>query len=152
MLGPELLTRAKAIRSDIDVACVLANRQFENWFKAAAASLGGVGKLPANLVAVADPESGRGASWLTEQMKRVDPKAEYKKPGDAMALTQGMDLAQCRANSPSFAKLCRELEARVPPPPAAPAPEVPAGTAPGPAAGRRDGDGVRRDPGFEDDP
>ena len=125
-LGPELLARASAIRPDIHIACVLANRQFENWFKAAAGSLAGVGKLPADLVAVADPESGRGAAWLTEQMKRLDSKSEYKKPGDALLLTQRMDLALCRANSPSFARLCRELAARVPVPPAAPVPGVPA--------------------------
>ena len=125
-LGPQLLTRARVIRSDVDIACVLANRQFENWFKAAAASLAGVGKLPGDLVAVADPESGRGAAWLTEQMKRLDSKSEYKKPGDALMLTQHMNLALCRANSPSFDKLCRELEARVPPPPVAPEAEVPA--------------------------
>ena len=125
-LGPQFLNRATAIRPDIHIACVLANRQFENWFIAAAASLAGVGKLPADLVAVADPESGRGAAWLTEQMKRLDGKSEYKKPGDALLLAQRMDLAECRANSPSFAKLCRELAARGPPPPAAPEPEVPA--------------------------
>ena len=125
MLGPELLTRAKAIRSNADIACVLANRQLENWFVASAASLAGVGKLPGDLVAVTDPESGRGASWLTVQMKRLDSMSEYKKPGDALLLTQRMDLAQCRANSPSFAILCAELEARVPPP-VAPEAEVPA--------------------------
>lgn len=115
-LGPELLQRANAIRPDVPVACVLANRQLENWFRASAASLAGVGKLPGDLAAVADPESGRGAAWLTDQMKRLDPKSEYKKPGDAVLLAQRMDLAQCHANSPSFRKLCRELSARVPPP------------------------------------
>ncbi len=127
VLGSQLLSRARAIRTDIDIACVLANRQFENWFMAAAASLAGVGKLPSDLVAVADPESGRGAAWLTEQIKRIDPKSVYKKPDDAVELAKAMDLVACRANSPSFDKLCRELEARLPaPPPVASEPDVPA--------------------------
>jgi hypothetical protein len=86
----------------------------------------GAGKLPATSQPFPTPESGRGAAWLTEQMKRLDSKAEYKKPGDAMTLTQCMDLDQCRANSPSFDKLCRDLKARVPQPPVAPEAEVPA--------------------------
>ena len=35
----------------------------------------------------------------------------------AIELAQRMDLQQCRTNSPSFDKLCRELEARLPQPP-----------------------------------
>ncbi len=125
-LGPQLLKRAKLIRSDMDIACVLAKRELENWFKAAAASLAGVGGLPVDPVVSSDAEVGSGDAWLTAQKRRVDPKSEYKKPDDAVELAKAMDLAQCRANSPSFDKLCRELEARVPPPPAAPEAAVPA--------------------------
>ncbi len=48
-LAPRLLERARAARCDADVACVLAKRQLENWFKAAAASLAGVSGLPNDL-------------------------------------------------------------------------------------------------------
>ena len=124
-LGPELLRRARLIRSDTDIACVLAKRELENWFKAAAMSLAGVGGLPIDLVASSDAEVGSGDAWLTAQKRRVDPKSVYKKPDDAVELAKAMDLAVCRVNSPSFAKLCRELEDRVPaPPPVAPEPEV----------------------------
>ena len=125
-LGPNLLERARLLRTDMDIACVLAKRELENWFKAAAASLAGIGGLPIDMVASSDAEVGSGDAWLTAQKRRVDPKSEYKKPDDAVELAKAMDLAQCRANSPSFAKLCRELEARVPQSPVVPEAEVPA--------------------------
>jgi hypothetical protein len=39
-LGPLLLRRAKAVRGDMDISCVIANTMFETWFVAAAESLG----------------------------------------------------------------------------------------------------------------
>lgn len=125
-LGPLLLKRAKEARADLDIACVLPKRELENWFKAAAASLGGVCGLPPELAAAGDAEHGSGGEWLTSQKRRLGRNMKYKKPDDAVELAKAMDLAQCRANSPSFAKLCRELEARLPPPPVAPEAEVPA--------------------------
>jgi hypothetical protein len=40
-LGPALLARAREARSDVPVSVVLANREFEAWFLAAAPSLAG---------------------------------------------------------------------------------------------------------------
>ncbi len=113
-IGPNLLARARAARSDADIACVLARRELENWFKAAAASLAGVNGLPNDLTVPANPENGSGGTWLTRQMQRKDGRRKYTKPADAIELARRMDLQQCRANSPSFDKLCRELEARLP--------------------------------------
>lgn len=111
-LGPQLLSRAKAIRTDADIVCVLAKREFENWFKAAAASLAGVIGLPDDLTVPPNPEVGSGDIWLTQQIQRGDRKRKYTKPADAIELVNRMDCQQCRDNSPSFDKLCRELEAR----------------------------------------
>jgi hypothetical protein len=121
-LGPRLRERARAARSDADIACVLAKRELENWFKAAAASLAGVSGLPDDLTVPANPEEGSGDTWLTRQMQRQNRRRKYKKAADAVELAQRMDLQQCRDNSPSFDKLCRELEARLPPQPDAPEP------------------------------
>jgi hypothetical protein len=133
-LGPQLQTRARDVRRDAAIACVLAKRQLENWFKAAAASLAGSSGLPEDLTVPPNPEDGSGDTWLTRQMQRKHRRCKYTKPADAVELAQRMDLQQCRDNSPSFDKLCRELEARRPrfaeePPRAAeemPAPEPPA--------------------------
>lgn len=46
LLAPRLLARARAARPDMDVDCVLAKRELENWFKAAAESLAGVQGFP----------------------------------------------------------------------------------------------------------
>ncbi len=114
-LGPALLARAAAVRSDLDISCVLAKRQLENWFKAAGESLRGVCGLPGDVVTPSDPEDGSGATWLTQQMQRYDSQAKYKKPGDGVKLAAAMNVALCRENSRSFRKLCKELDARVTP-------------------------------------
>lgn len=112
ILAPSLLERAKTVRRDADIACVLAKRELENWFKAAAGSLAGVSGLPNDLSVPANAEEGSGDTWLTRQMQRQNRRRKYTKPGDAVELARRMDLRQCRDNSPSFDKLCRELEAR----------------------------------------
>ncbi len=113
-LAPRLLERARSARRDADIACVLAKRELENWFKAAAASLAGVSGLPNDLSIPADPEIGSGDAWLTKQMQRQDHRRKYTKPADAVELARRMDLQQCRDHSPSFDKFCRDLEARAP--------------------------------------
>ena len=54
---------------DADIACVLAKRELENWFKSAAASLAGVPGLPNGLAIPANPEEGDGGAWLTNKCK-----------------------------------------------------------------------------------
>jgi len=48
-LGTDLLSRARAARGDKRIAVVLANREFEAWFLAAAASLAGQYGMPVDL-------------------------------------------------------------------------------------------------------
>ncbi|MGN9894906.1 hypothetical protein [Micromonospora sp. L31] len=68
-LGPRLLHRAQAARPDVKVCVVLANREFEAWFLAAAKSLGGLRGLPDVLEPPAYPEAKRDAmGWLSERM------------------------------------------------------------------------------------
>lgn len=130
ILGPRLLSRARTARCDADIVCVLARRKLENWFKAAATSLAGVSGLPDDLTVPANPEDGSGAAWLTRQMQRKDRRRKYTKPADAVELARRMDLELCRANSPSFDKLCRELALRLPPSDPPPSAEADSGQAP----------------------
>lgn len=113
-LSAELCVRATATRSDADIAVVLAKRQLENWFKAAATSLAGYRDLPADLVTPADPELGNGAGWLQDQMRKVRRRRSYDKRADAPFLVRQMNLHECNANSRSFRKLCNELRRRLP--------------------------------------
>lgn len=106
-LGPQLLARARAARSDVRHSVVLANREFEAWFLASAESLRGECDLPATLQCHASPEMVRGAKeWLTKQMPRG---RIYSPTVDQAALTARLDFAMAR-NAPSFDKLWRDVE------------------------------------------
>lgn len=111
-LAPQLLQRGQQARPDADIACVLPKRMLENWFVSAGTSLAGVNGLPADLQTPEKPEDCGGAAWLDKQLRKVNPRKKYKKTANAKSFVAEMDLKQCRANSPSFDKLCRELERR----------------------------------------
>jgi hypothetical protein len=110
-LAPTLLKAAIGIRSDTPIACVLAKRMIENWIVAGASTLGGVNGLPSSLPPRNCFEDLQGARWLETQLRSQDRSRKYKKSKDAKVFVRQMDLAECRGNSPSFAKFCRELEA-----------------------------------------
>lgn len=106
-LGPRLLDYATKVRPDADVACVLADVEYETWFVAAAESLRDFLDFP---VATSDsPQKPRaGKRWIQKHFKR--PK--YSETLDQPGMTAKMDLELCRSKSDSFDKLCRELESR----------------------------------------
>jgi hypothetical protein len=104
-LGPQLLARAQSVRPDRRIGVVLAVREYEAWFLAAAASLRGRRGLPHDLEPPPAPEALRDAKgWLDRQMPRG-----YSPTADQPALSQLFDLEQARA-LPSFAKLIREVD------------------------------------------
>lgn len=105
--GPDLLGRASRARSDIPVSVVLANREFEAWFLAAAPPLAGRCGL-GEVVAPDDAEQIRGAKeWLSR--RRTDG-GRYSPTVDQAPLASYFDLKMARAGSPSFDKFCREVE------------------------------------------
>lgn len=104
--GPALLKRACAARSDVSIAVVLAKREYEAWFLAAAKSLRGHRGLANDLAPPADPEAIRGAKeWLTDHM-HLDQS--YSETADQAALTELFDLEAAR-RSDSFDKCYREV-------------------------------------------
>lgn len=106
-LGPLTLEILNSIRPDFRFSMVLAKREYEAWFLAAAESLRGKRNFPSDLEIPPDPEAIRGAKeWI--KYHRTDKK--YKETIDQPALSQLMDLEQARTRSPSFDKLCRDLE------------------------------------------
>ena len=113
-LAPRLLGSARKARSDADIACVIAKRMFENWIVAGASTLAGVNDLPDPLPARNQFEERSGVAWLDNQLRSRDRARSYRKGLDAKVFVQSMNLAECRTNSPSFDKLCRELEKRLP--------------------------------------
>lgn len=107
-LGVELLGRAKRVRPDLPISVVLAKREFEAWFLAAAESLQGRRGLAETLESPSDPESIRGAKeWLTAHM--VEGR-KYVETLDQPALAAAFDLLRAR-RADSFDKFFRDVVA-----------------------------------------
>lgn len=109
-LAPELSRTAHDCRSDRDISCVIANVEYETWFVAAADSLDDYLNVPADDPSVRRPEAGRcGKKWIERHFRGV----RYSPTVDQPRMTARMDLGLCRQRSPSFDKLCRELQRRL---------------------------------------
>jgi hypothetical protein len=105
--APELLRRARSARSDMAISVVLAKREFETWFVAAAESLAGKHDFPPDLAAPGDPESIRGAKeWLGD---RMNASYGYRATIHQAKLTACFDIHAAR-RSDSFDKFYREIQ------------------------------------------
>lgn len=109
-LGPRLLAWATAERSDRRIAVVVAKRELEAWFLAAARSLRGRRGLPDDLEPPPAPEDVRDAKgWLHARMPNG-----YSETLDQPALASVVSLEEAEACS-SFAKLVRDLHRLIAP-------------------------------------
>ena len=103
-LAPQLLARSK--RAEFPASVVLAKREFDAWFLAAAESLRGVKGLPQDLEAPADPEQIQGAKeWLGTRM----PTRRYSERIDQPGFAARFSLRDAR-RAASFDKCYREVE------------------------------------------
>lgn len=107
-LAEALLARASAARPDRAISVVVANREYEAWFIAAARSIRGRRGLAEDMEPPGDPEAIRDAKgWLAHQTAQG---FSYKPTIDQPALTQIFDLEQAYA-ARSFRKLVKEVVA-----------------------------------------
>ena len=105
--GPAWLKRAREARPDMPIALVLAQREYEAWFIAAAESLRGQRGLARDMIADSQPEDIRNAKgWLSD---RMPPGCPYSPTTDQPALTALFDMAAARRNTDSFDKCYREI-------------------------------------------
>ncbi len=119
VLGRDILPRVQSRCRHTPSAVVLARREYEAWFLAAAESLRGHRGLSDNLPPPADPEGIRDAKgWLRNHMPR---NRKYTETADQPALTDRFDLDLARSRSPSFDVCFQEIErllrAMIPPAP-----------------------------------
>ncbi|NLH42465.1 MAG: DUF4276 family protein [Planctomycetes bacterium] len=104
--GPMLLQRARQTRPDVQISLVLAYREYETWFIAAAESLRGCRGLVLDLIGDPQPERIRGAKeWLSDRMPRGRP---YSATIDQPAMTGVFDIQAARRTD-SFDKCYREV-------------------------------------------
>ncbi|MBM4029694.1 MAG: DUF4276 family protein [Planctomycetes bacterium] len=104
--APVWLKRARHARPDMEISLVMANKEYEAWFIAAAESLRGRRGLATDLAAASDPQEIRGAKeWLRDHMPQNRP---YKPRIDQPALTSVFDLQAAR-RADSFDKCYREI-------------------------------------------
>ena len=105
-IGPELLSRAQAVRSDVSYLVVLATREYESWFLAAARSLCGVSGLTADLEPPVYAENIRNAKgWLSSHMPT---NSKYDEITHQIEMTRHFNLEEALANA-SFARLYTRL-------------------------------------------
>ncbi len=105
-LGPALLHRASQARSDLSIAVVIANNEFEAWFLAAAESLRGKGGLNNDIASPKNPEGIRDAKgWLSQQM---GGSRRYRETNDQPALAAIFDIEPAR-KADSFDKCYRDI-------------------------------------------
>jgi hypothetical protein len=110
--GQTVLAKARAIIPHRRVAVVLANREYEAWFIAAAGSLNGCrGFQCLAKDALIDPESPRNAKgWVRERMP-----AGYGETTDQPAFSALFDMVLTYERSRSFRKLCAEWDKNIAP-------------------------------------
>jgi hypothetical protein len=105
VLGPDLLTRARAVRNDVNFIVALAYREFETWFIAAAVSLRGVSGLPNDLLPAPNPQGIRGAKeWLSQRLPNG-----YDEIIHQVEFARAFDFDAARSIH-SFARLFKKLE------------------------------------------
>ncbi|WP_433975225.1 hypothetical protein [Tunturiibacter lichenicola] len=101
-----LLSRARTAHGDIKVSLVVANREYEGWFLAAASSLARKGHIRSPFKIVVNCESVRGAKeWITTQRSQGDPYVPTRHQAIFSAV---IDLNEARG-APSFRKLEKEV-------------------------------------------
>jgi hypothetical protein len=106
-LAKRILARARDCIPHVRVSVVLAKREYEAWFIAAAESLHGHRGFrfdPADRIDAESPRNAKG--WLRERM----PGGTYGETTDQPAFSARFDLQQAFDGSRSFRKLCAEWE------------------------------------------
>ncbi|HYD79629.1 MAG TPA: DUF4276 family protein [Paucimonas sp.] len=104
-LGAQIQERAQGVVPHRSVSVVLANREYEAWFIAAAHSLQGQRGFSCNDELVAEPERIRGAKeWLSHRI----PNGKYREIVDQPAFSAILDLQMALDRSRSFQKLCSD--------------------------------------------
>lgn len=109
-IGGQILARAMAYIPHRRISVVLANKEYEAWFIAAANSLHGYRGFHFNPADVVDAEVPRNAKgWMADRMANHI----YGETTDQPAFSARMDLEETFGGSRSFRKLCGDWDNQV---------------------------------------
>ncbi|WP_419167161.1 DUF4276 family protein [Candidatus Palauibacter sp.] len=108
-LATNLLARATEARSDRRIQVVIAKREYEAWFLAAAESIAASKRVEGPISRPDDPEAIRDAKGRLSAI--LGKPHAYQPVRDQAALTAVFDLEEARRYSPSFDKMCRAIGA-----------------------------------------
>lgn len=108
-LGMNIWQRAQAVIPHRKLSVVLANREYEAWFIAAAESLHGKRGFQLTEQNLPEAETPRDAKkWIELRMQD-----SYHEITDQPAFSASFDLQQAHQNSRSFRKLCSEWRKKI---------------------------------------
>lgn len=109
-LGPELLTRAKAVDSHLPISVVVANREYEAWFLASLTRIRANGHLPKHSSRFGNylkPESHRDCKGIISNLLCCP----YEETVHQHQLTESLTFSKGAVyRSPSYGKLIRDLD------------------------------------------
>jgi len=106
VLACELQARVAVLNLPFPVAIVCADREYESWFLAGAASLAGRWGLPSDLCPPEAPVRNP-KRWLTDNMLDISP---YKATTHQVRMTKELDLDVVETGSRSFRRLLHAVE------------------------------------------
>jgi hypothetical protein len=108
LLAQRIIDQGEQFVRDCRLAVVIAQKEYEAWLLAAAASLAGKRGLAADVAPPPNPDAVRNAKgWLSERMGN----ARYHEVTDQAALTAVFDIHAAEATRRSFRKLRKEVAA-----------------------------------------
>lgn len=105
-LGPSLSAIMRETRPDLATVCVVANVEFETWLAASADSMEELLTVAPDDVPAAPEALRLGKAWV----RRHAVRGQYSPAVDQARFTSRIDVGRCRSRSPSFDRLCREIE------------------------------------------
>jgi hypothetical protein len=112
-LGPSLEARARHQVSAVDVACVIANIEYETWLIGGASSLVDWVDFHDAQAPSAPEERRHGKGWLINHWRATKYTSTYSETADQPRLSSRFHLEEARRGCPSFDKLCRTLGSRL---------------------------------------
>ncbi len=107
VLGADLLADVVPMAAGLPIAVVMAEREYEAWFAAAAPSLVGPKGLVDGVASPDFPDQIQDAKgWLSDRMRDAP---RYRPTTDQARFTERFHLAMARERSPSFARAYEEI-------------------------------------------